>query len=277
MVAMEIDRTPAPRAVSTRELRAEGWTKRRIAVSVGDGSLVRMHRGTYGAPTLADGCLAAGRMRGRLACVSEMKRRGVFVLSVDGLHVHIPPTSSRLGQVRSARVHREELRRAPHPAALSVEPFDALVQAMRCQSRRGALATLESALHHGLIRTDEVDELFAALPRRYRSLRRVLNPRSESGPETLMRLILLSLGCRVDVQVRIAGVGRVDFVVDGWLIVECDSRDHHSSWELQRRDRRRDQAAAVRGYATFRPIAEDIMWHEDEVRAAVIGLRRIRR
>lgn len=70
----------------------------------------------------------------------------------------------------------------------------------------------------------------------------------------------------------VRGVGRVDFVVDGWLIVECDSFAHHSDWEAQRRDRRRDQAAAALGYATYRPIAEDIMWHPELVRAALVGL-----
>jgi hypothetical protein len=42
-----------------------------------------------------------------------------------------------------------------------------------------------------------------------------------------MRLLLRALGHRAEVQVRIAGVGRVDLVVDGWLIVECDSRAYH--------------------------------------------------
>ena len=35
-----------------------------------------------------------------------------------------------------------------------------------------------------------------------------------------MRLMLRGLGCQIEVQVVIPGVGRVDFVVDGWLIVE---------------------------------------------------------
>jgi very-short-patch-repair endonuclease len=87
-----------------------------------------------------------------------------------------------------------------------------------------------------------------------------------------MRLMLRSLGCVIEVQPEIDGVGRVDFLIDGWLIVECDSKAHHSDWVAQRRDRRRDQAAAARGYTTFRPIAEDIMWAPDRVRAAAVGL-----
>lgn len=91
-------------------------------------------------------------------------------------------------------------------------------------------------------------------------------------PETLLRLILRSLNCAIEVQVDIDGVGRVDFLIDGWLIIECDSRAFHSDWAAQRRDRRRDQAAAARGYVTFRPIAEDVMGAPDKVRDAIAGL-----
>ncbi|WP_292688325.1 MULTISPECIES: DUF559 domain-containing protein [unclassified Microbacterium] len=155
---------------------------------------------------------------------------------------------------------------------MSVETLDALRQSVICQNPRAAIATIDSALHLGVIPHDDLDELFAALPRRHRRLRRLLDSRAESGAESLMRLILRTIGCRFDVQVSIDGVGRVDFLIDGWLIVECDSAAFHSSWEDQKRDRRRDQAAAARGFATYRPIAEDIMWHPDVVRAAVTGL-----
>ena len=74
-----------------------------------------------------------------------------------------------------------------------------------------------------------------------------------------MRLILRSLGLAVEIQVTIDGVGRVDMVVDGWLIIECDSRAHHEGWDAQQRDRRRDLAAAALGYTTIRPLAEDIL------------------
>lgn len=89
--------------------------------------------------------------------------------------------------------------------------------------------------------------------------------------------MLRSLGLSFEVQVAIPGVGIVDFVVEGWLIIECDSEAHHSSWNAQRRDRRRDQEAAALGYATYRPIAEDIMWNPDSVLAALRGLVASRR
>ncbi|MFE7845847.1 DUF559 domain-containing protein [Microbacterium sp. NPDC057407] len=147
-----------------------------------------------------------------------------------------------------------------------------MLQSVLCQSPRAAIATIDSALRLGLLRVDDLDDLFDALPRRHSVLRRLVDPRAESCPESLMRLILRAIGAHFEVQVSIDGVGRVDFLVDDWLIVECDSFAHHSSWDEQRRDRRRDQTAAALGFATYRPIAEDIMWQPDLVRAALVGL-----
>ena len=84
-----------------------------------------------------------------------------------------------------------------------------------------------------------------------------------------MRLLFRALGCRVEVQVQLAGVGRVDLIIDGWLIVECDSRAHHEDWQSQLRDRRRDIAAAGLGYTTIRPVAEDIYYRPDEILSAM--------
>lgn len=261
------------RAFRTRELRAAGLSKHAIATAVEAGTLVRLHRGLYCPPDTDDGCQSASRLRGRLTCLSELRRLGVFVRDRPPLHVHVRSSSARLPAAPAgARVHREVLLREPHPCDLSVHPLDALRCAVQCQDPRASVATLDSALHLGLLRDDELDELFAALPRRYRRLRRLLDARMESGPETLMRLILRALGCRFDVQVRIDGVGRVDFVVDGWLIIECDSREFHSDWQAQVRDRERDLAAAAQGFVTLRVVAEHLLWKPDAVRAAVAGV-----
>ncbi|MGN6272600.1 MAG: hypothetical protein ACTHMQ_05860 [Protaetiibacter sp.] len=259
--------------IRTRQLHAAGWSDRGIRAAVAAGRLIRLREGAFCAPDTDPACIEAGRARGRLACVSELRRLGVFVLEPDELHVHVVRTASRLPARGSRqRRHRRRLLRQPHPDALTVDVVDAVFQAVLCLPPRAAIAAIDSALHLGVLRSDELDELFDALPRRYRRLRRLLDPRAESGSETLMRLILRSLGCVIEAQVDIDGVGRVDFLVDGWLIIECDSRAYHSDWAAQRRDRRRDQAAAARGYTTFRPIAEDIMWAPDQVRAALVGL-----
>ncbi|KZE91525.1 endonuclease domain-containing protein [Microbacterium sp. TNHR37B] len=261
-----------PRAARTIDLRRGGYSRRRIAAAVADGSLVRLHQGLYCHPGVDPSCQDAARARGRLSCVSELSRRGVFVRDSSRLHLHIRRTSARLVAVPAgARVHREVLTREPHPRAMSVDVFDAVRCAVLCQDPRSAIATIDSALHHGLLRDDDLDDLFAALPRRYLRLRRLLDARAESGPESLVRLILRAIGVRFDAQVQIAGVGRVDFLIAGWLIVECDSKQFHSEWRAQMRDRERDLAAAAQGYLVLRVAAQDILWDPARVQAAIRG------
>lgn len=264
---------PTPFARSRGDLIAGGYTARGITAAVRADQLVRARNGVYLAPDDHADLRTAARVGGRLTCLSELHRRGVFVLSVSRVHVHLAVNAGRMRKVENHVVrHWDVLARQPHPRATAVEPLDAVLHAVRCQEPRAAVATLDSALRLGVLRDDELGELFARLPLRYQVLRRMLDPRAGSGTESLMRLLLRKLGCAFEVQVEIDGVGRVDFVVDGWLIIECDSEEHHSSWEARRRDLRRDQTAAALGYTTYRPIAEDIMWHADDVLAAIRGL-----
>lgn len=257
------------------ELIRLGWTDRELKRAVAEGRLLKPRANAYLLPGTDPDLIDACALGGRLTCVSELARHGIFVLERETLHLHFHETRDLAPKTsRRMRRHWGRPRRAPHPSALALELFDALRESVRCQTPRAAIATLDSVLHLGLLRADDLDELFATLPRRYGVIRSLVDERCESGPESLLRLILRTLGVSFEVQVIIPRVGRVDFVVDGWLIVECDSFEHHSSWEAQRRDRRRDQAAAALGYATYRPIAEDIMWRPDEVRAALTGLLR---
>ncbi|MFG6403949.1 endonuclease domain-containing protein [Microbacterium sp. P04] len=162
---------------------------------------------------------------------------------------------------------------------LAADLVEALVQSCRCQQPRESVATLDSAWHLGLIDDVDLDEVFARLPARYRPLRALLDRRSEAGTESLVRLILRGLRCSFEVQVSVRGVGRVDFVVDGWLIVECDSRAHHGDPADQIRDRRRDLAAAQQGFVTLRLMAEEVLYSPESVVCAlkaVLALHRSR-
>lgn len=271
------DGRPVPqvwRVYSRPELRAAGWTDRRIAAAIRGGILVRPRRGVYLDAAADAASVEACAAGGRLTCVSELARWGVFVFDAGALHVCNDREDSRHpSPSRGVRRHRSRRRRRPRAHA-SVDLIDAFVEAVRCQAPRAAVATLDSGLHERLIDEADLDAIFAALPARHRVLRGLLEPRSGSGAETFLRLLLRALGCRFEVQVRIHGVGVVDFVVAGRLIVECDSRAWHGGWEQRRTDLRRDQIAASLGYVTYRPIAEDLFWHPERVVAALRGLLR---
>lgn len=264
------------------DLLAAGMSPRQIGDAVKAGHLIRLRRNRYAAAEDSPVALAV-RIGGRLSCVSLLALLGVFVADASALHVHIDPGSSRL---RSPRDRQRKLTASEREAVIlhwrplhsdgstlgRVGIGDAVLQAVRCQSPRFAVATVDSILYLRLLTIVEIADLFHALPRRYRAILRLTDGLAESGTETLMRLILRQLGLTYRVQVSIRGLGRVDFVVDGWLIIECDSKAHHSTWDAVRRDRRRDAIAAAQGYTTLRLLAEDLLYNRDFVVAAVRGL-----
>lgn len=273
---------PAPDAGAhalhrSRDLRRGGFTSRSIAAAVRNGALVVARRGAYLAAGAPAGVVLAASAGGRLACVSVLALLGVFVVEQHAVHVHFERTASRRSGSRRGEVwHWAGLLRTPHPGATMVSIVDALAQAVVCQPPRVAVASLDSALHKKVIDDDDLDEIFARVPARRRVLRRLVDERAESGTETLVRLMALALGFRVELQVTITGVGRVDMVLDGWLVVECDSEEFHTGWLSQKRDRRRDLRLAELGMASLRPVAEDILWHPEVVIAALAGMRRAR-
>ena len=123
-----------------------------------------------------------------------------------------------------------------------------------------------------MIGEHQLAELFGLLPPRLHILRPLVDGRAEAGSETLARLMLRVFGKRIELQKEIEGVGRVDLLIDGWLVVECDSRAHHEGWSMQESDRERDLALAARGYATIRPTAKLIFNRPEVLVAAVRGL-----
>jgi very-short-patch-repair endonuclease len=200
------------------------------------------------------------------------------VLQSKQLHLHFPSTArKRSPMTRSAVWHWAPLSSAPESGATSIGLVDALTQAISCQPARAAVASLDSALHQGLITTEDLDGIFARVPARRRALRSLVDERAESGPESIVRLIALMLGFTVELQVHFPTVGRVDMVLDGWLVVECDSEEFHTGWDSQKKDRRRDLALAAMGMTCLRPIAEDIMYNPNVVVDALRGLRDRRR
>lgn len=260
----------------TAELRTAGWSKLDLRSAVASGTLIRVRQGQYVQAACPDACREAARLGGKLDCVSAVRAYGSFVLDRHPVHVQLDPAASRVPPAGNAIRHWRETD-APRHAAI-VTPVEALRQAVACLSDPYAIVSMvDSALHIGLIRLDQLSEVFADVPRRKRRLAFRLNKRAESGSESIVRMLLEELGCDVAVQVVFSAVGRVDLVVDGWLVVECDSREHHSSPEQQVRDRQRDRMLATLGYITLRLIAEEVFYNIDAVRAALRGVLRSRR
>lgn len=274
---------------SRADLLRAGLTSRGIDRELAAGRLIRLRRDHYVAVSHPDVDRAV-RIGARISCVSLLALSGVFVFDSSVLHLQVARTASRL---RSAHNRRKRWNRRDHKhenVLLHWADFtdsaesrhvaslqDAVRMAITCQSPRHAIATLDSALHLGVIEEQGLRDVFATLPTRYQTLLSLIDARCEAGTETLVRLILRQLGASIAIQPFVEDVGRVDFIVDGWLIIECDSKTYHDGWDAVRRDRRRDIAAARRGYTTIRLLAEDILYRPDEVRAALAAIIATRR
>ena len=274
---------PLDRVFGYRELRASGLSRRGLEQALTHGTLVRARRDVYLSATASPTVVQAQRVGGRLDCLSVLQELGVFVLDNKRLHVQVEAYDGRL---RSPTSRKERLAYTRHGSRVVVHwrtidaPLDlhsvpiahALAQSAFCQPPRSTVASIDSALNRGVIAEDHLTELFALLPPRLKVLRPLVDGRAEAGSETLARLLLRVLGCRIELQKWIDGVGRVDLLIDGWLVVECDSRAHHDGWAMQEADRERDLALAARGYTTIRPTAKLIFHRPEVLIAAVRGL-----
>lgn len=258
------------RVYSRADLLATGMSSRDITDAVRSGRLLRIRRDRYGDDDLPDDVIEAVRIGGRLSCLSLLKSIGVFVLSCTALHVHVRPGSSRLREPRAeGTVLHWDTWSGVYGTLHSVVLLDAIRHSLRCQTPRGAIATLDSLMHHRILSRRQLKTVLDAMPSRFAVLLALVDPSAESGPETFVRLMLRALGVAFESQVLIPGIGRVDFVVEGWLIIECDSKEFHEGWDKQVEDRARDMAAARLGYVTIRPLAADVMYQGDDVRAAI--------
>lgn len=272
-VRQRADEIYAPQIFTRSELTAMGFTSHTIRSAVADGVLRRLRRDRYARPHVREDIAEAVRIGGRLSCTSLLAALGIFVHVRNGLHVHVAPGTSRIRSphATSTVLHWHGWSQSTCPSHVS-PVADALAQAIRCQRPRASVATVDSVLHHGLLTREEVEEVFGRLPRRFDAVLALVDPSAASGPETFVRLMLRSLGLAFETQVWIRGVGYVDFLVEGWLIIECDSREFHGGWEAQVRDRQRDAAAAMTGHITLRLLASDILREDPQIRQTVLAI-----
>jgi len=82
---------------------------------------------------------------------------------------------------------------------------------------------------------------------------------ADSLLETLARVLFRDAGIRVETQVWIDGIGRVDFLLEGFLIVELDGLAFHLDPRQFKKDRRRDNAAIRRGLLVLRYFYDDVV------------------
>ena len=198
-----------------------------------------------------------------------LRRHGIWVLDDScALHVWVGPD-------HHARPH-DDCSCVSHfyrgtPPLGRADLATALIHLYRCQGDEAFFASYESAWRKSLLSRPVRDRIRAALPRTARWLVDLARPDADSGLESLLRLRLHLLGIRLDCQVRVPGVGIVDFVVAGRLIIEADGKENHDGSTKRHKDLRRDAAASALGYETLRFDYAQIVHDWPAVQTAILA------
>ncbi|GAA5032892.1 hypothetical protein GCM10025738_15600 [Microbacterium fluvii] len=236
--------------VRLSELLTCGASRADVRRAVARGGIARVRDGVFAHPTADALVVLAAEHGGRVACVSVLRRLGVWLLDDDDrLHVLLEPKGRRHVHTGCRCVdHRDA-----GGAGFGIVPIErALVQLQRCVGDESFFAAYESAWRQGRLSAGARAWIREHLPAGKRWLVDVARRNADSGLESILRLRFHRLGVAMRSQVRILDVGRVDFVVDGILILEVDDRQNHDGESLRHRDLMRDARAAAAGYETLR-------------------------
>jgi very-short-patch-repair endonuclease len=234
------------------------------------GLIDRLREGVYALPSALPDVRSAAAHGGALACVSAVRHHGVWVLDAVGVHVWLGERGRSHDHAGcSCVVHW-----GSGKAALGIVSLPrALVQLAGCQGAEAFFVAFESAWRLGKLSDQARRWIRSNLRASMRYLVDLARSDADSGLESLIRLRLARLGIALESQVSIAGVGRVDFVLDGRIILEVDGRENHDGVSLRHKDLSRDARALARGYIALRFDYTQVMREWAIVEAAILGAR----
>ncbi|MDR2997191.1 MAG: endonuclease domain-containing protein [Microbacterium sp.] len=252
-----------------RALQRHGISRKALAAHAAAGTIQRVRPGVF-ASTGADRQLVkAAAHGGMLTCEAALKHHEIWTVTEE------PVPHVWLG---------ENGRRHPHPKCECIthffagstrfgiaSPETALIHLFECAGEEAFFAAYESAWRKRKLTRAARARVREALPKSARWLVDLARSDADSGLESLLRLRLHLLGIRLDCQVAIDGVGKVDFVVGGRLIIEVDGKENHDGSTNRHKDLVRDAAASALGYETLRFDYAQVIHDWKTVQPAIIA------
>ena len=217
------------------------------------------------------------RVGGRIGCVSALELHGAWCPPDSGLHVFFPTSASgrrSAGREQGPSVvrhwHGREIRSG---SAFAVPPIDVAVRdALECQPPFMLIAILDSLLHRRLISRNRLEAIVRRGPARNHHLLDHLDPRSESGIESILRYRLAVSGIVTSVQVRMRSRDRLDLEIDGWLAIEADGREFHAQREAFTKDRARVVQVMREGRIVLQFAYAAVIYSWQEVFDAIVAV-----
>lgn len=247
-------------------LADRGFHRAQFESAVADGSIVRVRRGWVAVPDADPLLVSAARRSVVLTCVTEARRRGLWVHDEKPrIHVGATPGSAG-GKPAGIRVHWARPLVPRHPDILADPLENVLAIVAECEPYEQALATWESALNKGLIQLDALKTLtWKGTAAR---LLREVTPFADAGLETYLRPRLRWLRIPLRAQVRIGG-HRVDALLGERLVLQIDGAHHIGAQRSA--DIRHDAELALMGYHVIRVSYQQMMHEWPLVQDLVMG------
>lgn len=265
MDAMDILRSSGG-VLLRRDVLAAGVTDGNLRRAVRGGEVLQLERGLLAVADADPDLVGAGRARGLLTCLSAAPMYRLWQLQ--------PPAKPHYWQSNGRSAvkcisHRTTLTQEPQHRTLAALP-DVLLHALLCLPELESLVMVECAYNRGDI---EPSFLLRHLDGRRCGKARNALAKVERGAdsllETLARVLFRDAGISTETQVWITGIGRVDFLLEGFLIVEIDGIAFHLDPRQFKKDRRRDNTAILQGLPVLRFFYDDVVYAPDVVLAQV--------
>ncbi|MFW0775496.1 DUF559 domain-containing protein [Paenarthrobacter nitroguajacolicus] len=246
----------------TRKLRARGVSESAIRSAVRRGSIQRVERGVLGLPGADPVLVAAVMSKSLLTCASAASRYGLWLLHKPA-EPHYWQSNGR--RTEGCTSHRLALSQ-PRPSEPYVALPDVLLHALFCLPPLEALVMVESAYIRGDITLDYLDRyLLGNRAGQARGVLAKVDRGAGSLLETLARVLFRDVGIRTETQVWIEGIGTVDFLLEGFLIIELDGIAFHLDPRQFKKDRRRDNEAIRKGLLVLRFFYDDVVYEPDKM------------
>lgn len=248
----------------TQTILRAGFSERDIRNAAASGEVRRLRHGVLALPGAPSDLVDAVLGNGLVTCASGAAHRGLWLLHQPN-KVHL---LCRHGGPRNAVVHRTSL--VPRGTAEPVASMtDILIHGLRCLAEIEAAVMVESAIRQGVT---TLPYLHQRLPgNRNGAARKVLDlvdGTADSAIEVVARLLFRAEGIYTETQVDLPGIGFVDFLLEGFLIVEIDGRSHLEPRQVKK-DRSRNNASTLSGYAVLRYGYADVVYNPEKVVAEV--------
>lgn len=246
------------------QLLSAGYSRRDLA-RLKEAGVSQPRRGVFTLPGCDQGLLAAVRHNGKLSCASAAVHYGLWLREPPG-QVHLACNHGH----GSGFIRHRTVKFQGHPSLPLAAVEDVALHALGCLPPPASIAIATSAIRlHGVPQELLAAQLQADRSRPALRALRELDIRAESIVEVDAQHLFRSQGIAYDAQVFLPGIGRVDFLLAGFLIVEIDGFAFHSQRKDMLRDRSRNNASTLHGYAVLRYMPEHIWFSPGQVVAEI--------